>query len=357
MFCKFKFQKLLALRMLILLFTLIFSFNVKCEAEELDPIAAQHLSTTKDSIIVPIEKLRPSEKVTAEGTAQAMYYMKLRMADKNYSKRAPLDVIERGDGTYTVLDGNRTLAALKELGAKYLPVIVHPYPYQKDVKNIKDLYALNRAAEGEFKTLMQDLQQELGGTLKQRPYIKKEKRVREKAKIEYNGDYSYVTDIWAASLIFPNEEELLAAFEKIKKRDEVIWINDRWKNPLPQGYRDIQLCLILSNGAIVELQLHHQAAFELNTTIDHSIYEFVRSNIKKTKMQDCIQRAQECQKFLYDSAWNGKFAELDDTTKKDLWQITKKLANQTSPKKASAVLDELEKFLNDTLTEKYDIAA
>ena len=97
MFYKFKFQKFLALRMLILLFALIFSFNVKCEAEELDPIAAQHLFTTKDSIIVPIEKLRPSEKVTAEGTAQAMYYMKLRMADKNYSKRAPLDVIERGD--------------------------------------------------------------------------------------------------------------------------------------------------------------------------------------------------------------------------------------------------------------------
>lgn len=286
-----------------------------------------------------------------------MHFMKLRMADKNYSKRAPLDVIERGDGTYTVIDGNRTLAALKELGAKNISVIVHPHPYQKDVKNIKDLYALNRAAEGEFKSLMQDLQQELGGTLKQRPYIKKEKRVREKVKNEYGGDYSYVTDIWAASLIFPNEEELLAAFEKIKKHDEVIWINDRWKNPLPQGYKDIQFCLILSNGAIVELQLHHQAAFELNTTIDHSIYEFVRSNMKKTKMQDCIQRARNCQKILYASAWNGKFAELDDSTKKDLGQITAKLANQTSPKKASAVLDELEKFLNDTLTEKYDIAA
>ena len=355
MFYRFKLQKILALPMLI--FTLIFCFNLKCQAEELDPIAAQHILTTKDTVIIPIEKLRPVEKVTPEGTAEAMYYMKLRMADKNYSKRAPLDVIERGDGTYSVIDGNRTLAALKELGAKNIPVIVHRYPYQKDVKNIKDLYALNEAAEGEFKTLMQSLQQELGGTLTQRPYIKKEKRVREKAKNEYGGDYSYITDMWAASLIFPNEEELLAAFEEIKKRNDVIWISDRWNNPLPQGYKDIQLCLILSNGAVVELQMHHQAILEVNNTIDHSIYEFVRANMKKPKMQDCVQRAKDCQKILYDSVWSGKFAELDAATKKALGQITAKLAKQTSPKKASAVLDELEKFLNDALAEKYNIAA
>ena len=336
---KFKLPKILALPMLI--FTLIFCFGVKCEAEELDPIAAQHILTTKDSIIVPIENLRPVEKVTPEGTAEAMYYMKLRMADKNYSKREPLDVIERGDGTYSVIDGNKTLAALKELGAKNIPVIVHSHPYQKDVKNIKDLYALHKAAEGEFKTLMQSLQEELGGTLTQRPYIKKEKRVREKAKLEYNGDYSYITDMWAASLIYPN----------------VIWINDRWNNPLPEGYKDIQLCLILSNGAVVELQLHHQAITEVNTTIEHSIYEFVRSNMKKPKMQDCVQRAENCSKILYDSVWSGQFAELDAATKKELGKITAKLAKQTSPKKASAVLDELEKFLNDNLTEKYNIAA
>ena len=354
MFCRLNFQKF---SMLLIFSVLVFCFSVKCEAEELDPIAAQHLLTTKDTIIVPLEKLRLTEKIKPEIFEKAMYFMNLRIADKNYPKRAPLDVIERGDGTYSVIDGNTTLAALKELGAKNFPVIVHPYPYQKDVKNIKDLYALNEAAETEFKTLMQDLQQELGGKLTQRPYIKKKKRVREKTKTEYNGDYSCVTDMWAASLIYPNEESLLTAFEEIKKRDEVIWINDRWNNPLPQGYKDIQLCLILSNGAIVELQMHHQAILEVNTTIDHYIYEFVRTNMKKPKMQDCIQRAKNCQKILYTSVWNGKFAEIDAKTKKALGEITLKLSKQTSPKKASAVLDELEKFLNDNLVEEYNIAA
>ena len=202
MFYRFKLQKILALPMLI--FTLIFCFNLKCQAEELDPIAAADIAVTKDSIIVPIEKLRPVEKVTAANIEEAKRYIELAKIGK-IPLREPLSVIERGDGTYSVIDGNKTLAAMKELGAKNIPVIVHRYPYQKDVKNIKDLYALNEAAEGEFKTLMQSLQQELGGTLTQRPYIKKEKRVREKAKLEYNGDYSYITDMWAASLIYPNK--------------------------------------------------------------------------------------------------------------------------------------------------------
>lgn len=354
MFCRFNFQKF---SMLLIFSALFFCFGVKCEAEELDPIAAQHLLTTKDTIIVPLEKLRLTEQINPEFFEQTMYFMNLRIANKNYPKRAPLDVIERGDGTYSVIDGNTTLAALKELGAKNFPVIVHPHPYQKNVKNIKDLYALNEAAETEFKTLMKDLQQELGGTLTQRPQIKSRKRVREKAKKEYGGDYSQITDMWGASLIYPDEESLLAAFEKIKKRDEVIWINDHWNNPLPQGYRDVHLCLILSNGAIVELQMHHQAIWEVNHTIDHSIYEFVRSNMKKPKMQDCVQRARNCQKILYASVWNGKFAEIDAETKKALGAITLKLSKQTSPKKAALVLDKLEKFLNDNLVEEYNIAA
>ena len=106
---------------------------------------------------------------------------------------------------------------------------------------------------------MKNLQKESGGELLLRPTIKSKKRVQEKLQTELNGDYSKITDIWAASLIFPNEEELLTAFEKIKNRDDIIKIRDRWNNPLPQGYRDIKLNFSLSNGAIVELQLHHKA--------------------------------------------------------------------------------------------------
>ena len=356
MIYRFSIQSFSAIRILILLATFILCFGAKCDAEDLDSVAAANFAFTKDTEIIPIEKLRQTEKVTAEEIEWTKRHIELTRIGKE-PMSAPLSVIERGDGTYSVIDGNKTLAAMRELGVKNLPVIIKPHPYQKNVKSIKDLYALNKAAEGEFKALMQDLQQEFGGTLTQRPYIKKEKRVREKAKLEYGGDYSYITDMWAASLIYPDEESLLSAFEKIKQRDDVIRIKDRWNNPLPNGYKDIQLCMILSNGAVVELQIHHQAILEVNTTVDHSIYEFIRSNAKKSKMQDCVQRARNCQKILYDSVWNGKFSELDAAIKKELGNLTQKLSKQTSPKKAALVLDEIEKFLYDNLTEEYNIAA
>lgn len=357
MLCRFNFLRFSAARILILLAALMFCFAEKSYAEELDPIAATYFTLPPDTQIIPIEKLRPTEKFTAAEISAVKHNIRLAKIGKKLLLN-PLIVVERGDGTYAVFEGSEILAAMKELGAKNLPVIVKPYPYQKGVKNIKDLYALNEAAEEEYKALMQTLQEELGGELKMRPYIKKKERVREKTRIEYGGDYSYVTDMWAASLLYPDEESLLAVFEEIKQRDDVIWINDRWNNPLPQGYRDIQLCMILSNGAVIELQLHHRSFFEANVTVIHHIYEFTRSNMKKPKMQECIQRAQDCQKILHDSSLNGKFDALDEATKKELAALTLKLSEQTSPKKAAAVLDELEEFLRDNLTdEEYDLAA
>ena len=341
----------------VIVLAIIFCFLFKIEAAELDPIAAQHIFTTKNSIIVPIEKLRPSEKITPEGTAEAMYFMKKRISGEQKEKRQPLDVIERGDGNYTIIDGNRSFAALKELGAKNLPVIVHPLPYQKDVKNLKQLYALNLAAEDEYNNLMDDLQKNLGGELLKRSGIKKEKRVREKAKLEYNGDYSAITDMWAATLVFPDEKSLLNAFDELKKRDDVIWTNDRWNNPLPQGYKDVQLCIILSNGAICELQLHHKAVMEVNHTLDHYVYEFRRSNFKNSKMKSCVERALNFQKFLYETVWDGRYSQLDAETKKLLSETAKKLATEKSPINAEILLKRLEDTLRNNLPEEYNIAA
>ena len=243
------------------------------------------------------------------------------------------------------------------MGAKNLPVIVRPHIYQKNVKNIKDLYALNMAAEDEFNNLMADLQTELGGELKKRPGIKKEARVREKAKLELNGDYSAITDMWAATLVFPDEESLLAAFDELKKRDDVVLIKDRWHNPLPQGYKDIQMNIILSNGAICELQLHHKAVMEVNNGLDHYVYEFRRANMKNPKMKIYVERALDFQKLLYKSVWDGKFAEIDQSTKKLLEKTAKQLATQKSPERAEILLKRLERILKNNLPEEYDIAA
>ncbi len=45
---------------------------------------------------------------------------------------------------------------------------------------------------------------------------------------------------------------------KLKARDYVAWIRDRWNHPMDGGYRDFSFSIRISNGAIVELLLIHK---------------------------------------------------------------------------------------------------
>ena len=116
-----------------------------------------------------------------------------------------------------------------------------------------------------------------------RPHIKKETRVREKTKNDYNGDYSRVTDMFAASLIYPDEKSLLATFNKIKNREDVIRIRDRWHKPTVDGYRDIQLNILLSNGAI------YDGTFSSITPEDKKRLEDAAAKVPKQKSLRMIE--------------------------------------------------------------------
>lgn len=51
---------------------------------------------------------------------------KLAKNEEGAGKRAPLEVLDNGDGTYSVIDGNATLAVARNQGWKELPVAIHP---------------------------------------------------------------------------------------------------------------------------------------------------------------------------------------------------------------------------------------
>ena len=326
---------------LIILALIMFCICVECEAAEFD------IFITKGAEIISVEKLRPAEKVTSKEILSAK--KKIELARDNKKLLEPLAVIERGDGNYTIIEGSEIFAAMKELGAEKLPVIVHSHAYQKNVKTIEDLYKLNLAAEEEFHLLMKNLQEEYGGELTKRPHIKSEARVREKTKLELNGDYSQITDMFAASLIYPDEESLLAVFDKIKNRADVIRIKDRWQKPMSSGYRDIKLNIILSNGAICELQLHHAATMQIKDTTDHYIYEFIRSNKKNSAMKNYVEHAQSIQKILYNAVYNGTFATVSDYDKKLLEDTAKKISKQKSPLILERLLNRMERILKYSL--------
>ena len=302
---------------IILSFLLVFCFFVKCEAFD--------LHTINESKIISTENITNDKRY---------FFNNIKLTESNNT-------------AYLIFKDDETLEAINEIGEKNIPINFRPRPYKRKVKNISELYAMNLAYEDEFKNLMKNLQKELGGELIIRPSIKSKKRVQEKSQTELNGDYNKITDMWAASLVFPNEQELLTAFEKIKKRDDVVKIRDRWNNPLPQGYRDVKVNFSLSNGAIVELQLHHKAIMQVKNGIDHDIYEFVRSNRDNFEMKSHVERAKNCQVVLYESVWNGKFENVDESTKQILEETTKNLANQHCTKKSEILLNKLEKIFED----------
>lgn len=313
MFARFKFKNFSTLK-IILSFLVAFCFFVKCEAFGLD--------TTAESTNITVEN---------------QYFID------------NIELAELNNKAYLIFRDNETLEATNEVDEKNISINFRPKPYKRKIKTISELYALNLAYADEFKNLMESLQKELGGELVIRPSIKSKKRVQEKSQIELNGDYSKISDMWAASLIFPNEKELLAAFDKIKNREDIVKILDRWNNPLPQGYRDFKLNFALSNGAIVELQLHHKAIMQVKNGIDHDIYEFVRSNKDNAKMQNLVERAKNFQVVLYKSVWNGKFEKIDESAKKILEETTKKLATEHSAEKSEILLNKLEKTFGDCL--------
>ena len=90
---------------------------------ELDPIAATHVNETETSQIISMDILRLTEEVTSESIGKAKLNM-ARALEVVRAKCKPLTVVNRGEGTYCVFDGNNTYSALKELRAKNVPVTV-----------------------------------------------------------------------------------------------------------------------------------------------------------------------------------------------------------------------------------------
>ena len=272
------------------------------------------------------------------------------------SRRKPLTVVARNDGkgTYCVFDGNNTYSAIIKRGVKNIPVVEVPRPYQKDVTTLEGLYEMNREAQDEFNALMITLQKELGGELKVRPSLKGEARIREKAKNQLDGDYSRVIDVLAGTLIFESEAEILNAVEKLKARDDVVWIGDRWNKPMDGGYRDFSINIRMSNGAIVELQIHHRGIIEAKEGesgegLGHLIYIFMRTNRYRDDMVECVDEAMKVSELVYRAGLLGKLSDMDAKDKASALEIARRLSSQTSAREASTLLSELSGIILKTL--------
>ena len=271
---------------------------------KIDPIASKYVKETESSRNVPIDKLHKTEPLDLDAAERAR--QKMQEAEKGgREKRSPLIVADRGDGTYSIIDGNNTFENLRELGARNVPVTIVPAPYQKHVTNLESLYARNAEVQTEFSDLLRSWQGEVGGELKMRKKLKSEERIREKVEADYNGEYHSVLDVLAGSLVFDSAEQMTEAFDKLKDKAEVVRIKNKWTHPDSTGYRDVNLNIRLSNGTLAELQLHHRGIMEAKDGLGHLLYEFIRKNKAKDEMIPFTRQAEEISRAVYDAGIRG----------------------------------------------------
>ncbi len=83
-------------------------------------------------------------------------------------------------------------------------------------------------------------------------------RAREKGLTEQAGHFERLLDLAASTVVFPNLQALYAGACALISAADVVRLRDRFENPRANGYSDMIVNLRMTNGHIVEMQLHVQ---------------------------------------------------------------------------------------------------
>ena len=229
------------------------------------------------------------------------------------------------------------------------------YNPQND-RNIQALLERNRKAQPEFIALMHELQTKLGGELITRKGLKSPERILLKANRLFRGDVSRVGDVLAATLVYDNEDDLLDALIKLKQRDDLVHIENRWNKPKRStGYRDVISHLKLSDGTVVELQLQHDGIQNVKDNIGHLLYEFMTNNRGNYELSDLIWQTGDLSKRLYAAGLDGTYQALNSRKKNSLKSLGENLAHSSSVQEAQEAISKLEDFINENLQESSSI--
>ena len=179
--------------------------------------------------------------------------------------------------------------------------------------DLDQLYRDAAAAQQELSSLTRSIADELGGTPRIPPELKGRARAQEKIDADYGGDPSRITDLARSTIEFENPTQLRQAMERLRGSTEIVRVKDRFENPV-DGYRDVMMNVRMSNGHIVEVQLHLRAILEVKNGPGHALYEQVRSIDARAQTEgrpltpdETSRRAQLVEEMtgLYDAAFAG----------------------------------------------------
>ena len=142
--------------------------------------------------------------------------------------------------------------------------------------DLDSLYRDAAVAQRELSQVTTSVAEQLGGRPMIPDRLKGRERAQQKIDADYDGDPSRITDLARSSIEFDNPQQIRAALEQLRTRGEFVRIKDRFERPA-DGYRDVMINMRMSNGHIVEVQLHLKAILDVKNGPGHALYEQIRN--------------------------------------------------------------------------------
>ena len=153
---------------------------------------------------------------------------------------------------------------------------------------LEELYLHCSKAREKFVEVMESLQKELLEKVNvtaelSEPQLKKRERAKIKMEIKYGGDVSRLTDIFRGTMIFETIADMYAGVQLITAHSSlkgpggvvVTSMEDRFQKPMPKGYGDIMLQLVV-DGVPGELQLNVRPMYNAKSGGGHARYRVER---------------------------------------------------------------------------------
>lgn len=108
--------------------------------------------------------------------------------------------------------------------------------------------------------------------------LKGEERARQKVDAEYGGDWSQVRDVIRATIAVSSMDQVREAVKAVEAAGLELAQKpkDKFTNPTPEGYRDLNTIVKLPNGMLAELQYHLKPITEAKNSA-HKDYEESRT--------------------------------------------------------------------------------
>lgn len=257
--------------------------------------------STEKSTIVPLKDLLSSEpKLDAARVDRARANMDAAAAGTG-AKRKPLPVYRRSDGKLVALDGNSTLAVLRERGEKSAIVEI-----KKTIKQpratLDEIYADAAKADVVLRKSLADFVERTGGRLVSRPDGQIKSREWAEQKARQDNTPRKLKDIVAHTLVYPDQKNLMQALPQFEKEYGPIELKNRFENPPDSGYRDILANVRVkeADGHIAEIQLTTEAMLQAKEGLGHKIYEVQRELddiAKRTNNAEATELALEFDKI------------------------------------------------------------